>query len=98
MLTLPSDLTHRDAAAYLAQSLDQCLEQLAAAGSASSSELQVDASALQHFDSSALAVLLELRRQAQARGGQSFKVTGMSARLSELAALYGVDGLMANPA
>ena len=97
MLTLPSDLTHRDAAAYLAQSLDQCLEQLAAAGSASSSELQVDASALQHFDSSALAVLLELRRQAQARG-QSFKVTGMSVRLSELAGLYGVDGLMANPA
>ena len=97
MLTLPSDLTHRDAAAYLAQSLDQCLEQLAAADSVSTSELQVDASALEHFDSSALAVLLELRRQAQARG-QSFQVTGMSARLSELAGLYGVDELLASPA
>ena len=97
MLTLPSDLTHRDAAAYLAQSLDQCLEQLAAADSVSTSELQVDASALEHFDSSALAVLLELRRQAQARG-QSFQVTGMSARLIELAGLYGVDELLASPA
>ena len=93
MLTLPSDLTHRDAAACLVQSL----EQLAAADSVSTSELQVDASALQHFDSSALAVLLELRRQAQVRG-QSFQVTGMSARLSELASLYGVDELLASPA
>jgi len=93
VLTLPSDLTHRDAAACLVQSL----EQLAAADSVSTSELQVEASALQHFDSSALAVLLELRRQAQARG-QSFQVTGMSARLSELAGLYGVDELLASPA
>jgi len=97
VLTLPSDLTHRDAAAYLAQGLDQCLEQLAAADSVLTAELQVDASALEHFDSSALAVLLELRRQAQARG-QSFQVTGMSARLSELAGLYGVDELLASPA
>ncbi len=93
MLTLPSDLTHRDAAACLVQSL----ERLAAADSVSTSELQVDASALEHFDSSALAVLLELRRQAQARN-QRFQVTGMSARLSELAGLYGVDELLASPA
>jgi phospholipid transport system transporter-binding protein len=73
------------------------LEQLAAADSVSTSELQVDASALEHFDSSALAVLLELRRQAQVRG-QSFQVTGMSARLSELAGLYGVDELLDSPA
>jgi phospholipid transport system transporter-binding protein len=73
------------------------LEQLAAADSVSTSELQVEASALQHFDSSALAVLLELRRQAQVRG-QSFQVTGMSARLSELAGLYGVDELLDSPA
>jgi phospholipid transport system transporter-binding protein len=77
--------------------LAQSLEQLAAADSVSTSELQVDASALEHFDSSALAVLLELRRQAQVRG-QSFQVTGMSARLSELASLYGVDELLASPA
>jgi phospholipid transport system transporter-binding protein len=73
------------------------LERLAAADSVSTSELQVDASALEHFDSSALAVLLELRRQAQARN-QRFQVTGMSARLSELAGLYGVDELLASPA
>jgi len=77
--------------------LAQSLEQLAAADSVSTSELQVDASALVHFDSSALAVLLELRRQAQVRG-QSFQVTGMSARLSELAGLYGVDELLDSPA
>jgi len=97
VLTLPADLTHRDAAAYLVQSLAQNLEQLAAADTASTFELQVDASALQHFDSSALAVLLELRRQAQVRG-HSFRVMGMSARLSELAGLYGVDELLARPA
>jgi len=97
VLTLPSDLTHRDASAYLSQSLAQSLEQLSAADSVSTSELQVEASALQHFDSSALAVLLELRRQAQVRG-QSFQVTGMSARLSELAGLYGVDELLDSPA
>jgi phospholipid transport system transporter-binding protein len=73
------------------------LEQLAAADSVSTTEFQVDASALEHFDSSALAVLLELRRQAQVRG-QSFQVTGMTARLSELAGLYGVDELLASPA
>jgi phospholipid transport system transporter-binding protein len=77
--------------------LVQNLEHLAAADSVSTSELQVDASALERFDSSALAVLLELRRQAQVRG-QSFQVTGMSARLSELAGLYGVDELLASPA
>jgi phospholipid transport system transporter-binding protein len=72
------------------------LEQLAAADSVSTSELQVDASSLEHFDSSALAVLLELRRQAQARG-HSFRLKGMSARLSELARLYGVDELLTSP-
>jgi phospholipid transport system transporter-binding protein len=77
--------------------LVQSLEHLAAAASVSTTEFQVDASALEHFDSSALAVLLELRRQAQVRG-QSFQVTGMSARLSELAGLYGVDELLASPA
>ena len=93
MLTLPSDLTHRDAAACLVQSL----EHLAAAASVSTTEFQVDASALQPFASSALAVLLALRRQAQVRDPR-FQVTGMSARLSELAGLYGVHELLASPA
>jgi phospholipid transport system transporter-binding protein len=54
----------------------------------------VDASALQSFDSSALAVLLEARRRA-IESGRPFGVQGMPPRLRQLAALYGVDGLLA---
>ena len=54
---------------------------------------QLDASALTQFDSSALAVLLACRREAQALG-QSFEVRHMPAKLQELAALYGVKALL----
>ncbi len=53
----------------------------------------LDASALEEFDSSALAVLLACRRQAQALG-RSLQVQGLSDRLRELAALYGVQVLL----
>lgn len=56
--------------------------------------MTVDASALEEFDSSALAVLLDCRRQALAVG-QSFTVTGAPPRLLQLAGLYGVAELMA---
>ena len=49
----------------------------------------LDASALEEFDSSALAVLLACRRQAQVMG-RSLQVQGLSDRLRELATLYGV--------
>ncbi|MEP6826005.1 MAG: STAS domain-containing protein, partial [Ramlibacter sp.] len=52
-----------------------------------------DASALTRFDSSALAVLLECRREALARG-KSFSVSGLPARLRDLANLYGVAELL----
>ena len=52
-----------------------------------------DASALLHFDSSALAVLLECRREALALG-KSFAVTQLHPRLRALAALYGVGELL----
>ena len=52
-----------------------------------------DASALREFDSSALAVLLECRREALALG-KSFAVTQLPARLRDLAALYGVSELL----
>jgi phospholipid transport system transporter-binding protein len=48
---------------------------------------------LTRFDSSALAVLLECRREASALG-RSFAVRGLSPRLRELASLYGVAGLL----
>lgn len=53
----------------------------------------LDASALQEFDSSALAVLLACRREAQTLG-RSLQVQGLSGRLQELATLYGVLELL----
>jgi phospholipid transport system transporter-binding protein len=87
MLVLPSELTHRQATA--------CLRMLVQALPAQTrSTVVVDASALQQFDSSALAVLLEFRR-ASLRLGKGFEVRGLTARLRDLARLYGVEELLA---
>jgi phospholipid transport system transporter-binding protein len=85
VLTLPPVLTHGASAAF-ARSLPQAVQ-------SQPGELVADASALQQFDSSALAVLLECRRQALA-AGKAFSVHGAPARLRELAALYGVQALI----
>ena len=85
MLTLPSVLTHAASAAF-ARDLSQAVQSQPA-------EVVVDASALQQFDSSALAVLLECRRQALA-AGKGFSVRGAPARLRQLAGLYGVQALI----
>lgn len=53
----------------------------------------VDASQLQAFDTSAIALLLEARRRAQARGAV-FRVTGAPPKLRQLAQLYGVEELL----
>ena len=53
----------------------------------------LDASALAQFDSAALAVMLELRREATAVN-KSFAVLGLPPRLADLAALYGIDALL----
>ena len=87
MLVLPAQLTHDEAAAcarMLAQTLRTETGQQAVA----------DASALQQFDSSALAVLLDCRREALALG-KSFAVAGLPPRLRELAGVYGVAELLA---
>ena len=55
--------------------------------------LTVDGSDLKQFDSSALAVLLECQRMAR-RSGRAFSVQGLPPKLTELARLYGVDGLL----
>lgn len=86
MLVLPEQLTHAHAAAcsrMLAQALRSEPGQQAVA----------DASQLRVFDSSALAVLLDCRREALALG-KSFAVNRLPPRLRQLAALYGVDGLL----
>ena len=53
----------------------------------------MDAGALQQFDSSVLAVLLDCRRAAVAMG-LSFKVDHLPPRLRQLAGLYGVSDLL----
>ena len=52
---------------------------------------------LQRFDSSALAVLLSLRRSCQ-RHGKTLAMRGLAPRLRTLAGLYGVSGLLADEA
>ncbi len=86
MLVLPPKLTHDEAVA--------CVDMLqrGIAGQTESATV-VDASALTHFDSSALAVLLECRRES-ASLGRGFSVKGLPPRLRELASLYGVAGLL----
>ena len=67
------------------------LPALAAQIGQSSGALVVDASALKHFDSSAIATLLELRRQA---AGRAFSVSGAPTAMVELATMYGVAELL----
>jgi phospholipid transport system transporter-binding protein len=86
VLVLPAELTHAEATA--------CCRMLAQAlRSDPGPQAVADASALRHFDSSALAVLLECRREALALG-KTFAVNQLPARLRELATLYGVGELL----
>ncbi len=86
MLTMPAQLTHGQANACLAQWLSQL--------PLGDGPVHLNAQALRHFDSTALAVLLELRRHlhSQRRG---LVLDDAPPRLRELSALYGVDELFA---
>ncbi len=53
----------------------------------------IDASGLQVLDTAALAVLLDCRRQALARG-VTLQITGAPPKLQQLAQLYGVESLL----
>jgi phospholipid transport system transporter-binding protein len=86
MLVLPAELTH-DQAAACARMLAQAIR------SQAGPQAVADASALQHFDSSALAVLLDCRREALAQG-KAFAVSGLPQRLRDLAVLYGIGELL----
>jgi len=59
-------------------------------------QLMIDASALQQFDSSALAVLLAGMREAQALGGQ-LQVQGLPARARSLVQVYGLTEVLQLP-
>ena len=69
------------------------LDTLRAEAAAGQGVLTIDATALTAFDTAALALLLQARRLAQA-GGREFEVRGAPAKLTQLAQLYGVDGLL----
>jgi len=56
-------------------------------------EAVIDAANLQHFDSSALAVLLECQRAADGFG-KPFALRNAPPKLAALARLYGVDVLL----
>jgi phospholipid transport system transporter-binding protein len=85
MLVLPQEITQTNART--------CLHMLVQSLREASDVVLADATDLQSFDSSALAVLLECRRAAQIQG-KSFSVRGLPKRLRALAALYGVAELL----
>jgi phospholipid transport system transporter-binding protein len=82
-LALPVQLTLANAA----QALPALHAQVAGGGG----PVGVDASPLKSFDSAAIATLLELRREAGARG---FHVASAPPAMVELAGLYGVADLL----
>ena len=86
MLALPQELTQSQASACLSLLLQGLQAQ-------SEPQVVLDASALTRFDSAALAVLLEFRREALALG-KVFSIRGLPPRLADLAALYGIDALL----
>ncbi len=86
MLVLPKELTQSQATACL-RMLVQGLR------SQSGSDVVVDATGLSRFDSAALAVLLEFRRESLAVG-KRFSIRGLPARLGDLATLYGIVELL----
>ena len=90
MLVLPAELTHVQA--------QTCLNVLLQAARAEAgSQVLIDATALVRFESSALAVLLQCRRECL-QDAKGFAVRGLPARLRELARLYGVLALLTDPA
>jgi len=86
VLVLPPQLRQAEAEA--------CLRGLLLELPAQDAVVVVDAGPLLRFDSAALAVLLELRRQSLAIS-KTFAVAQMPTRLADLAALYGIGDLLA---
>lgn len=85
--SLPAVLTHAQASAT-AQALVTAVQ--------AQTRLTVDASALQQFDSSALAVLLAGLREAMQRGGQ-LQVQGLPTRARSLVQVYGLAEVLQLP-
>ncbi|MEO7853870.1 MAG: STAS domain-containing protein [Rubrivivax sp.] len=88
-MRLPATLTLAEARL----TAQQLLAQDSAGEDTKPSVFEVDASALHEFDTAALAVLLQMRRQAQAQN-RVFEVAGAPHKLVQLARLYGVAELL----
>ena len=85
-MQLPAQTTV-DEAAQLAAALPAAL-------AGSDGIFTVDASALKSYDTATIALLMQARRLAQA-AGREFRVQGLPTQLVQLAALYGVEELLA---
>lgn len=85
-MQLPPDTTLQKVAELAAM--------LPAAVADGSGVFTVDASALTDYDTATIALLMQARRAAQA-AGRGFSVQGAPAQLQQLAALYGVEELLA---
>ena len=86
MTSLPASVTLKDAQAIL--------ESLRQSFAAESGDVwRIDAAPVAQLDTSALAVLLECSRMAAA-GKRKLQIVNAPARMSDLAHLYGVDGLL----
>lgn len=83
---LPERLTLEQAAATLAQLQEAVLRQ-------SHGDVILDGAPLRQCDSSAVAVLLELRRVLQAKG-RTLRLHNSPQRLRDLVSLYGVQTLL----
>lgn len=88
VLALPAT-ANLSAAADLADRLQTQLDM-------GSGPVQVDCQALQVYDTSTVALLLQLRRLAQA-AGRPFALLAPPAKLLQLAQLYGVEDLLGSP-
>jgi phospholipid transport system transporter-binding protein len=86
MLSLPASLGAAEALGVL----DRLSESIA---KETNGPVVIDAGALVDFDSSALAVLLQCRREAVA-SGRVLSLTSAPPRLAQLARLYGVSSLL----
>jgi phospholipid transport system transporter-binding protein len=82
-LSLPANLTHAHATAQLARWETQL-------AGLRGEPVTVDCAALAHFDSAALALVLELARRARAHGS-AFQLRGVPQRLQDLSAVYGLE-------
>ena len=88
-IALPATVTFDEASAVL--------RTIEGAARDAKEALRIDASALSTLDTGALALLLQARRLAAARG-LGFELTGAPEQLTALARLYGVESLLGMPA